>query len=95
MAPGELEAWLERKAKEDLDRLFQEIPFELRAKTIVVPGVAWDGICRTAQTENAEVIVIGSHGYGGIDRLLGTTASKVVNHADRSVLVVRERHGTR
>lgn len=34
-------------------------------------------------------IVIGSHGHGGIDRVLGTTAAKLVNHADRNVLVVR------
>jgi hypothetical protein len=27
--------------------------------------------------------------------VLGTTAAKVVNHADRSVLVVREPHGAR
>ena len=39
--------------------------------------------------ENVDLIVIGSHGYGGIDRVIGTTAAKVVNHADRSVLVVR------
>ena len=37
----------------------------------------------------ASVIVIGSHGYGGLERLLGTTAARVVNHADRAVLVVR------
>jgi nucleotide-binding universal stress UspA family protein len=36
-----------------------------------------------------DLIVIGSHGYDALDRLLGTTAAKVVNHADRSVLVVR------
>jgi nucleotide-binding universal stress UspA family protein len=35
------------------------------------------------------LIVIGSHGYGGLDRVLGTTAARVVNHALCSVLVVR------
>jgi universal stress protein F len=35
-------------------------------------------------------VVIGSHGYGGLDRVLGTTAAKIVNHASCSVLVVRE-----
>jgi nucleotide-binding universal stress UspA family protein len=35
------------------------------------------------------LIVIGAHGYGIVDRILGTTAGRVVNHADRSVLVVR------
>jgi nucleotide-binding universal stress UspA family protein len=38
---------------------------------------------------NVELIVIGSHGYGPLDRLLGTTAARVVNSASVSVLVVR------
>ena len=33
--------------------------------------------------------VIGSHGYDTMDKLIGTTAAKVVNHAEVSVLVVR------
>ncbi len=37
---------------------------------------------------NAALIVIGSHGYKGLDRILGTTAAHVVNHAKRNVLVV-------
>jgi nucleotide-binding universal stress UspA family protein len=37
------------------------------------------------------MIVIGSHDYRLIDRIIGTTAAKVVNHADRPVLVVRPR----
>ena len=36
------------------------------------------------------MIVIGSHGYDTLDKVLGTTAAKIVNHADRSVLVVRD-----
>ncbi len=40
-----------------------------------------------------DLIVLGSHGYGGIDRLLGTTAAHVANRAERNVLVVHERVG--
>jgi nucleotide-binding universal stress UspA family protein len=36
-----------------------------------------------------DLIVIGSHGFGVLDRVLGTTAARVVNHATCSVLVVR------
>ena len=39
----------------------------------------------------ADLIVLGSHGYHGLDRLLGTTAGKVVNLARRNVLVVHGR----
>lgn len=65
------------------------LPPELVGGRDVEIGVAWDAICAAAQRTGVDLIVIGSHGYGGIDRLLGTTAAKVVNHADRSVLVVR------
>lgn len=46
-------------------------------------------IHRAATEHTADVIFIGSHGYCGLDRLLGTTAAKVVNHATCSVFVVR------
>ena len=52
-------------------------------------GVPWRSICESAKEHDAELIAIGAHGYGLVDRVLGTTASKVVNHADRPVLVVR------
>ena len=39
---------------------------------------------------NVDLIVVGNHRYHGVERVLGTVASRVVNHADRNVLVVRE-----
>ena len=89
MAPVDLERLLQDNAKADVERLLRDVPAELRGKALTATGTAWDCICRIARDENVDAIVIGSHGYGGIDRLLGTTAAKVVNHADRSVFVVR------
>lgn len=42
-----------------------------------------------------DLVVLGTHGYRGLDRLLGTTAAYVANLAKCSVLVVHERaaHG--
>jgi universal stress protein F len=55
-------------------------------------GVPWDAICHAATDLDADLVVIGSHGYKGVvDQILGTTAGKVVNHCDRSVLVARGR----
>lgn len=51
----------------------------------------WRAILAEGKRLDADVIVIGSHGYSGWDRVLGTVAAKVVNHADRNVLVVHER----
>lgn len=84
-----LEDFLLRNARTDLEHLTAAVPPSRLAKITTAFATPWDGICRAAKEEDADLIVIGSHGYGGIDRLLGTTAGKVVNHADRNVLVVR------
>lgn len=83
---------LQRNAKTYLQERVSEVPPELLAPDPidVTIGVPWDGLCNEARRRNANLLVIGSHGYGGLDRLLGTTAAKVVNHAHCSVLVVRE-----
>lgn len=76
-------------AKEGLMRLREDVPSELLEAVEVKVGVPWDAICQEAKRVNADLIVIGSHGYGGLDRIVGTTAAKVVNHAECSVMVVR------
>jgi nucleotide-binding universal stress UspA family protein len=89
-APEKVPEMLEHHAEHDLEALARDVPPELLEKVSVHLGAPWQAICRAAQHENAQLIVLGSHGYGGLDRILGTTAAKVVNHADRSVLVVRD-----
>lgn len=84
-----LEDVLIGNAHNELERFAAGLP-KGRVERIVTPfATAWDGICRTARELDVDLVVIGSHGYSGIDRVLGTTAAKVVNHADRNVLVVR------
>jgi nucleotide-binding universal stress UspA family protein len=83
---------LRRQAETYLEGRLLDVPPELRAaKGVEVHvGVPWEAICTTARERRADLVIIGSHGYGGLDRLLGTTAAKVVNHAPCSVLVVRD-----
>jgi nucleotide-binding universal stress UspA family protein len=78
-------------AKREIEEIAQSVPPTLLDGAYAQIGVAWDVICSVARELDADLIVIGSHGYKLLDRLLGTTAAKVVNHADRSVLVVRTR----
>jgi universal stress protein F len=86
---ADLEDLLIGGAHTDLERVAASLP-KGRVERIVTPfATAWDGICRTARELDVDLIVIGSHGYGALDRVIGTTAAKVVNHADRNVLVVR------
>lgn len=78
-------------AKKDLSALSAAVPAELVEGLDVHIGTPWDTICREAKAQDCDLVVLGSHGYSGLDRVLGTTAAKVVNHCDRSVLVVRAR----
>ena len=85
----EIEDVLRASAHADLDRLASSVAPELVERITTELAVPWDGIVREGRKADADMIVIGSHGYGALDRLLGTTAAKVVNHADRNVLIVR------
>lgn len=77
------------KAKQDLDTLSKGTPAGLIEGYDVHIGTPWDTICREAKARDCDLVIVGSHGYTGIDRILGTTAAKVVNHCEVSVLVVR------
>jgi universal stress protein F len=89
VSPNDILEHLLTKARQDLAELAKAAPAELVERQLVHVGAPWDVICREAKQQEADLIVIGSHGYSGLDRLIGTTAAKVVNHTDRSVLVVR------
>jgi nucleotide-binding universal stress UspA family protein len=83
---------LERHAKAYLAQCEELVPEETRGGQMVVVSSPWQAICETARSLRVDLVIIGSHGYSGMDRLLGTTAAKVVNHAPCSVLVVRDTH---
>jgi nucleotide-binding universal stress UspA family protein len=83
---------LEQNARAYLEKVATTVPAEVFDRTQVVVGAPWQAICDAARESKADLVVIGSHGYGAVDRLLGTTAAKVVNHSPCSVLVVREPH---
>lgn len=79
-------------AKKQLEAQTKDVPAELVLGRETRVGTAWAGICEAAKEHKVDLIVIGSHGYSGIDRVLGTTAAKAVNHAECSVLVTRNLH---
>jgi universal stress protein F len=78
-------------AKRDLGELARLVPDDLLEAVTTQVGVAWEGICSQADEHDCDLIVIGSPGHGFFERLVGTTAAKVVNHTDRAVLVVPQR----
>ena len=50
-----------------------------------------DSLLQAATRLNADLIVIGSHGHGGWDRILATNAARVADFSDRNVLIVHDR----
>ena len=61
-----------------------------RTTTSIVPGVARDTILAAAAECHPDLIVIGSHGWKGLDRLLmGSVSDAIVRQASCSVQVVR------
>jgi nucleotide-binding universal stress UspA family protein len=89
MSPVEVADLIRKQAQSYLDDLIATLPEAVRLGSIATIGVPWQAICDAAKQHHADLIVIGSHGYSGLDRVIGTTAAKVVNHATCSVLVVR------
>jgi nucleotide-binding universal stress UspA family protein len=60
-------------------------------RVIVTREPPWRVILSTAGDLDVDLVVLGSHGYHGVDRILGTTAGRVANHATCNVLVVHDR----
>ena len=62
------------------------------ATFLVWDGDAGEAIVAAADSENADVIVVGSHGRSGVSRfLIGSVSDYVVRHAHCPVMVVRGR----
>ena len=62
----------------------------VRARGLLLEGVAWEQLVRTARARKADMIVMGTHGRTGLARLfLGSVAERVIGSAPCPVLTVR------
>jgi len=60
-------------------------------KTLLRTGIAHDEIVATARDEGADLVAIGTHGRGGLNRLmLGSVCDRVIRLSSCPVLAVRE-----
>ena len=74
------------------DRITSEQRDKLRVTTEIVKGHPKHAIIDTAETWEADLIVVGSHGYRGLTKLwLGSVSQAVASHAKCSVEIVRSR----
>jgi len=51
----------------------------------------WRAILAAADRLDVDLIIVGSHGFSGLDYILGTNAARVVNFGSRNVFVVHEK----
>ncbi len=91
--PDLLGDYLSRAAIAELDAFARRAPDLVFGPPVVRVGRPWKLILEVADEVNADLILIGSHGFGGVDRLIGTTAARVANRAKRSVFVVHDTPG--
>ncbi|MDA8239959.1 MAG: universal stress protein [Nitrospiraceae bacterium] len=80
---------------EETGRMMEKIkskPRKIKSlKTLISQGNPAEEILETAKKIKADVIVTGSHGRHGAQKfLLGSVSSKVVDHAECDVLVVKK-----
>ena len=62
------------------------------SNVLVRKGIAMEKILETADEVDADLIVMGTHGYGAVkDALMGGTVRRVLRRSDRPVLVVPSR----
>ena len=88
----ELDAALRKQGENIVHRAIQKLKSNKTfiADAVLVPGSPRPAILDEAESWGADLIVLGSHGYGALKRfLLGSVSQAVVSHAKCSVEVVR------
>lgn len=91
ISAADLVAEMQTSAEKEMEKWAAEAAAKVKAvEKLVVRGVPFVEIIRTAKDKNVDMIVIGTHGRTGIDHMLfGSTAEKVVRKAHCPVLTVR------
>jgi nucleotide-binding universal stress UspA family protein len=88
--PG-VEEELRSKSEDELKNLIEtEIGDRVVAKSIVRMGKPHQEILKEAKEENADLIILATHGHTGVEQILfGSTAMRVVRLAECPVLTIR------
>ena len=80
-----------RRSREQMGRHLEEagLPSGVEIDGRMREGDAGEEIMKEAQDWDADLIVVGSHGFGFFDRLLlGNTSLHVLRHGDRATVIV-------
>ncbi len=82
---------IQEGAKKELDNFgVEELSGMKNIERVVITGIPHQEIVAFANSKKVDMIIIGTHGRTGIDRILfGSTAAQVVRNAPCPVLTVR------
>ncbi len=82
---------IEKNARKEIERYgVEELEGFKDIERIVVKGIPYDEVIKFAKENKIDLIVIGTHGRKGLDRVIfGSTAERVVRDAPCPVLSVR------
>ncbi len=80
-------------AREELETLLAEARQHVpRASVELLAGLPSEGICRTARDKKCDLIMMGTHGWTGFNRVLfGSVAERVIQKAPCPVLAIPHR----
>lgn len=83
---------LDASARKELEKFGADIIKDIKdVEYSVIRGIPYEEILKFAKEKQIDLIVIGTHGRKGLDRVLfGSTAERVVRNASCPVLTVRE-----
>jgi nucleotide-binding universal stress UspA family protein len=81
--------FLERKLEEDINNLKQE--YGIEAEYFIREGNIFSLIAEVAEDINAKLIILGTHGKVGFQRLTGSYAVKVITNTDVPTIVVQKK----
>lgn len=94
---SEIESAVKENTEKILGSTVQNLADFFQKKNLAITSEVLHGspesrIVETAEEMNADLIIVGSHGYNRWERLLlGSVSDSVVHHAPCSVLVVRNK----
>jgi len=86
---------ISKKALSDAEKCVQDVKDlagkeGVKAEGLIMTGSPSEAVIKAAEDKKADLIVMGSHGRTGIERLLmGSVTERVVNLASKAVLIVK------
>ena len=78
-------------AKDNVKKVSEAAEKEgVKTTSLVTKGKSYEAIIETSKQKKADLIIVGSHGRTGLDRLLmGSVTERAIGHTESAVLVVK------